>query len=322
MKSVSMLSAYLDPDRMPGPGGVMTQPFVLSNRYGALIRGLLQRPAGADADCPVIVAAAGLGVTMRRTMLFATFLLANGFTVVRYDPTHAAGLSDGDFRDVTLTRVQDDLVDVLSWAKTQAGGGQVATLAASLTGRAAIRAAAQDPGLMTMMGSVACVTNVRATVTAVNSADRIGQWLSGQVTDRLATTELFDDEIRWNAYATLAEDGWDTLASTERELRCAAGVRFVNLHGENDPWVRTEDVRAAFAQAADARLIVLGSAVHELNFATARVALGILTHEFISRMRPGCEPGPEPEFGHFVGLNKVERKLQGRLLSLATPSNR
>lgn len=323
MKSLSMPDAHLDPECAEGPFGTVTQPFVLRNRNGALLRGWVQRPREADRANPVVVAAAGLGVTMRRTLLFATFLLANGFTVVRYDPTNAAGMSDGDFRDVTLTQVMHDLVDVLSWTRTEVGQGQVGTLAASLTGRAAIRAAIEEPALMTIMGSVACVTNVRATVTAVNDgADRIGQWLSGSVTDRSATTELFDDEIRWNAYATLAEDGWDTLASTERELGAATGVRFVNVHGENDPWVRTPDVIAAFSRAADARVVVMGSAVHELNFATARIALGALTEEFIGRMRPGTELAPEPEFEDFIALNKVERKLESRLRSLTLTSNR
>ena len=40
--------------------------------------------------------------------------------MVRFDTTHTYGESDGKFEDVTMTKSYEDLVDVITWAKTQA----------------------------------------------------------------------------------------------------------------------------------------------------------------------------------------------------------
>jgi predicted alpha/beta-hydrolase family hydrolase len=309
----------LDADAMAGPGGITTAPFVLRNAAGLRIRGWVQTPPQAGPRTPVVVMAAGLGVTMQRMLLPALLLLTRGYRVVRYDPTNAAGHGDGGFPDGCLTGVKTDLVEVLGWAREQFGAAGTGAFAASLTGRAALRAAAENPGLVDLLGTIACVTDVRATIRAVTGVDRLAQWESGAVTDRDATTEVFGDVLRWNGYANILEDGWDGLASTRADLARAPGTRFVAVQGENDPWVSTADAVAAFEAADDARLVVMNAGVHELNFVTARVAVGAVADELAARLPAPGEPLPEAQFDEFVALGKVERRLTSRLLALDVP---
>ncbi|MDX3225020.1 hypothetical protein [Streptomyces sp. ME19-01-6] len=273
------------PTAFLGPFGSVTEPFSLVNRHGATIRGALSRlgsdkRGGRCGDAPVAVVVAGLGRTRRWTLLPGLQLLANGFTVVRFDLTNSVGLSDGDILDFTLTRACEDLCDVAHWARERYGTDRITGLAASVTGRAALRAAALDPGLFRLVGTLCGVVDARATLTAIlQGTDLVGQLHAGTLRDLQGVGTLFGHEIRLRGVESLVSDDWAGIHSTVRDLRTARHTRFLDFHGKRDPWIRTADVRAVFRSVPHAQTFVIDEAGHELNRRQTRFALSQLIQE-------------------------------------------
>jgi Acyl transferase len=267
-----------------GPFGSVTEPFSLVNRHGATLRGTVSRTTDpergdryGDTPSPVAVVVAGLGRTRRWTLLPGLHLLANGFTVIRFDLTNSVGLSDGEILDFTLSRACDDLRDVAHWACERFGAERITGLAASVTGRAALRAAALDPGLFRLVGTLCGVVDARATLTAILSGtDLVGQLHAGMLRDLDEVGRLFGHDIRLRGVESLVSDDWEGIRGTVRDLRTARHTRFLDFHGALDPWIRTADVRAVFRAVPHARTCIIDDAGHELNRRQTRFALGKL----------------------------------------------
>ncbi len=299
--------------------GTTLEPFAVAGRHCGVLRGIVHR---RPEPSPVVVLTAGLGMPMRRMMLPALFLTANGFTVVRFDPRNSVGVSDGDIADFTLPGLADDLIDVSEWAAGHLGVERVSTFTASLTGRASLRAAATRPGLFSVVATVACVVAVQRTLACVKGEDLVAAWREGRLTDPDALDDLLEHRIKLNAVRTIVEDGWADLAATRADVLAAAEVDFLDLYGDRDPWVAEGETREVFATAPNTTLIVLGDAVHELNFASARTAMVRLVRHLSPRLL-GRDVAAEdvviPSFGDFTECNKADRQLTAGLASL-TPA--
>jgi pimeloyl-ACP methyl ester carboxylesterase len=267
----------------------------------------------------VVLLTAGLGMPMRRMLVPALILAANGFTVARFDPRNSVGASDGELAEFTLTDLADDVLDVAGWVVDHLGVEQVATLTASLTGRAALRSAALQPDLFSVVGTVACVVAVQSTLTRVKGEDLVAKWRTGELTDPDELDDLLDYRIKLNAVRSIVDDGWARLESAREDVRQAAGVHFVNLHGDRDPWVAQDEVEHVFGAEPNATLVVLRNAVHELNFASATVAMRQLVSAYRARLGGDrIQPADVviPSFEDYVECNKSDRILTARLPSL------
>jgi hypothetical protein len=85
------------------------EDFTLERPRGLLRGRLLRPPAGAVGSA---VLSAPFGHSMEDTLLAAGVLVANGLTVVQYDPVDHAGRSDGSTSDYVFSRHRDDLLAV------------------------------------------------------------------------------------------------------------------------------------------------------------------------------------------------------------------
>ena len=298
-----------------------TEPFWLRNQRGEAIRGLTHHVAPADVVTPpgprpVVVAVGGLGMPLRQTFRPALYLLANGFTVVRFEPTNyaptsGAGLSDGHLGDFTLTGLLGDLRQVVAWASSRFDVSSVGVFAISLSARAALRAAAREPDLLRIVGSIACVVDVRATLAAVTlGADPLDQWYAGELPVEEETGSVHNRQIRVRGLESLIVHGWTEPGATVSDLVAAQTTRFVNVHGVQDPLVGVGRVLSTFHAASNARVVLIPRAGHELSPAHTARALAVLVPEYQAVLRPGRPPAPMcvPSAADVMDLRRSERE--------------
>lgn len=298
---------------------MITKPFRLRSRQGQTIRGLIHRPGASGSEPAVIVAVSGMGMPLRQTLRPAAHLVVNDFTVIRFDPTNSAGLSDGDIADFTLTGLFDDLCLVVSWAADTFAVPEVGVFAVSLSARAALRAATAEAGLLRIIGSVACVADVRATLGAVtDGGDPVIRWCAGELLDRESTGTVFGRLVRVRGLDSLICDNWIDARSADRDLAAAPATRFVNVHGVRDRVVAGASVLSAFAAARDSRVVLLPRAGHEFLPAQMRGALSVLVPEYQAALRgggvaPGL-PAREPAIADLAACRQAERDAVCRLM--------
>lgn len=248
---------------------------------------------------------------LRQTLRPAAHLVANGFTVVRFDPTNSAGVSDGNIADFTLTGLFDDLRRVASWAIGAFAVPTIGVFAISLSARAALRAAAAEGGLLRVVGSVACVADVRATLDAVtHGRDPLQRWHAGELPDLESTGVVFGRLIRVRGLESLIYDGWATARSAAEDLAAASATRFVNVHGVRDPVAAAGHVLTAFAAARDSRVVLLPTAGHDLVPAQMRCALSVLIPEYQATLRGRAAdvdlPAREPTSADLAACRQAE----------------
>jgi Acyl transferase len=261
-----------------------------------------------------------MGMPLRQTLRPAAHLLVNGFTVIRFDPTNSVGLSDGDIADFTLTGLLDDLRLVASWAADAFAVSGIGVFAVSLSGRAALRAAAAEAGLLRIVGSVACVADVRATLNAVtDGGDHLMHWCAGELLDRESTGTVSGHLVRARGLDSLISDNWIVARSAAMDLAAAPATRFVNVHGVRDPVVAAARVLTTFAAARDSRVVLLPGAGHDFLPAQMRDALSVLVPEYRATLQ-GSGTGPdlpahEPTIADLAACRQAECGAAGHLMN-------
>lgn len=289
---------------------MVTEPFRLRGAGGQTIRGLIHHPRVSDGAA-VIVAMSGMGMPLRQTLRPAAHFLVNGFMVIRFDPTNSVGLSDGDIADFTLTGLLDDLRLVASWAADTFAVPAIGVFAVSLSARAALRAATAEAGLLRIVGSVACVADVRATLNAItDGADHLMRRWAEELLDHKSTGTVFGHLVRVRGLDSLISDNWAGAWSAAMDLAAAPATRFVNVHGVRDPVVEAARVLTTFAAARDSRVVLLPRAGHDFVPAQMRDALSVLVPEYRATLL-GTASGPdlparEPTIADLAACRKAE----------------
>jgi hypothetical protein len=253
-----------------------------------------------------------MGMPLRQTLRPATHLLVNGFIVIRFDPTNSVGLSDGDIADFTLTGLLDDLRVVTLWAADTFAVPELGVFAVSLSARAALRAAAIEAGLLRIVGSVACVADVRATLNDVtDGADHLTRWSAGEPRDHESTGTVFGHLVRVRGLDSLISDNWIVARSAAMDLAAAPATRFVNVHGVRDLVVAPARVLTTFAAARDSRVVLLPRAGHDFAPAQMRDALSVLVPEYRATLQGGGTgpdlPACEPTIADLAACRQAER---------------
>jgi acyl transferase family protein len=301
---------------------MITKPFHLPARRGQTIRGLIHHPRVPALEPAVIVAVGGMGMPIRQTLRPAAHLLANGFIVIRFDPTNSVGPSDGNIADFTLTGLLDDLRLVASWAAGTFAVPGIGVFAVSLSARAALRAATADTGLLRIVGSVACVADVRATLNAVtDGGEHLRRWWAGELFDGESSGTVFGHLVRVRGLDCLISDNWIEARSAAVDLAAAPATRFVNVHGVRDPVVAAAGVLTTFAAARDSRVVLLPRAGHDFLPAQMRDALSVLVPEYRAALQSGGAgpdlPVHEPTIADLAACRQAERGAVRHLMNTA-----
>lgn len=107
---------------------------------------------------------------------FAEAFKNKGFTVVRFDTTNTYGESYGKYEDATTTNYYEDLVDVISWAKTQRWYQEPFWLAGhSLGGISIILYAEEFPNEVKALAPISTVVSGKLSAEQ-RGPDKMKQW--------------------------------------------------------------------------------------------------------------------------------------------------
>ena len=82
------------------------------NRSGEKLVAIVDYPEGdqKDREIPWVIIPPAFGKRKETYFLLALYLKKNGFGVVRYDDSHSLGESDGEIRDLTLSRSTENII--------------------------------------------------------------------------------------------------------------------------------------------------------------------------------------------------------------------
>ena len=135
------------------------EKFSIQNRYGLKIVGLLSIP---ENPIGLVFVQHGLGgfKEQEHLVLVAKVFLENQYIVVNFDATNSIGESEGSYEDITMEKHYEDLLDVVTWAKTQAWYKEPFILAGhSLGGYTTARYAEEYPEEIKAVFPWACVVS-------------------------------------------------------------------------------------------------------------------------------------------------------------------
>ncbi|WP_447598509.1 PilZ domain-containing protein [Nitrospira sp. Nam80] len=90
-------------------------------------------------DSPILIISPGYGQGRVDYIGIGRHLGTHGFRILRYDPTHALGLSDGEPHNLTIGTMKDDLETVITFARAKWPQASIAVLASDLAARAALK---------------------------------------------------------------------------------------------------------------------------------------------------------------------------------------
>ncbi|HJR77365.1 MAG TPA: PilZ domain-containing protein [Nitrospiraceae bacterium] len=98
-------------------------------------------------DSPILIVAPGYAQTRADYLGLGSAFGMSGFRILRCDPTHALGLSDGDPRLFTLGGLQDDLDTVTEFARGRWPRARLAVLTSDLSARVSLKRLGQRRGV-------------------------------------------------------------------------------------------------------------------------------------------------------------------------------
>jgi acyl transferase len=224
-----------------------------------------------DAKVAVVVCSA-FGRRMHQHSILASYLQANGVSVVRYDALNHVGMSSGDPLDYTLSDGLVSLRAALQAARDAFPEYRLGIVATSLNARVALQAMADEKDVSFLV-AISGVVNVTFTIIEALGVDYF-TWDADKLPE---TVEFEGQSIRSRGfYSDYHQANWGGLQST-LELLKTLERRVVWYHGERDSWIAAEHVAACTEAAPRSAFvpIVLKGCGHDIgrNPAMARQVL-------------------------------------------------
>ena len=302
------------------PLETIRDPFMVKSEDGMTIVGLVERALDTPQAAPVVIITPTYGKTIRDYFMISWYLLQHGFRVVRYDNTCHIGASHGDIWHFTLRSAIADLLAVTRYVTETVRPPSWGVVAPSLAFRVAIRAfcgygdaTSSSYGDASLLFSLVGVVNFRYTLYQVIEVDLFQE----HEEDRLPPDyEVLGHVVGAPFITTAAEDDLVTLESTIADLRrCAFPI--VHVAGEDDPWVRLENVEKAYAEDGHSqahRLFYLPAVHHNLakNPVAAALAMQqmvIACSQYVGHQPIEADDVVHPNLLEIVRVNKLEKSL-------------
>jgi len=303
---------------------IVSELITYSNHQGKRIVGFFDHPRRMAGNEPIVVVPPGYGETKRDALTVAYYLARNGFRAIRYDATDHLGESEGEIATTTMAKLQGDLASTIDYIERTFGMKRVGVIASSLATRMAIKAAAEDPRIVFLLGVVG-VVNLQETLKAIYQEDIIGDVASGRVKE-------FYDVLGFNIdkeYPISAiRDRYHDLESTVRDMQDIR-IPVVFLVAEKDAWVRLADVRLVVesSQSSPRDLHLIPEAMHQLfeNPKAARIALKqtvISGTKYLYEKALKLEEVVEPNLRELARQNQLEKQRLGALTRITPEGER
>ena len=204
-----------------------------------------------------VVLAPAYGLTAENMFLPAYFLARNGFRVVRFDMRNHIGHSSGSMYEFHLSSVLEDLRVVTEWA------GHAGLMAVSLSGRPAIRAAAERAPQWLVL--VMPVVDVQYTIEVVTELPLFEMYHSDPIRPSL---EVLGHEVGRQFIEDCERHAFVSAEDTARDFERVTAPSSV-IYGRGDPWVRSSDVAKVASvrrrRKDDLRLQQVATSCHQIQ---------------------------------------------------------
>ncbi len=233
------------------------------NRAGRRIVASHDSPVEIVPGTPLVIIAPGFGETKKDYLFLAYCFAGNGFHVLRFDYTNQAGESDGEVVDATLTSMNQDLRAIMDYAKQVWPTSPIVVVAASLSGRVALKRAAQDhrADLVVLLTSV---VDLQTTLVVAHQEDYMIKFLRGVHLGVMNLLGLNVDADRFLADAI--KEGYANLQTAVLDAQ-QIRVPVLLFTAEHDAWVRLEGVKEVLAALREpsSKLHIIPDAQHVLH---------------------------------------------------------
>lgn len=289
-------------------GQLQTEYVNFPSRNGLSVAACVDRIGQSlDRNRPWAVVAPKFGETKKNSLQLAYFLAANGMNVLRIDHTNHVGESAGDQTFFTLSGGASDLLGCGDYLQNTYGVRAYTLVANSLSARTALRAASLDARVGHLVALVG-VVNLQHTLAAVYRDDLVGGHIAGRrwgIGDMLGVEMDYDGFLR-----TAVQDQMHDLQSTRDDLaKTTAAITFFS--GERDAWVALAEVDEVLRGRANARLVPIPGAMHELreNPAVAEKAFRDVVQACVSHASGGAQVQlVAPDKRELMRQNRAERE--------------
>lgn len=283
-----------------------------TNRDGKRIIGFLDRFQSGFESLPFIVMPPGYGETKRDALTAAYYLVRNGVNVLRYDATDHVGESEGDITNTTMTKMKVDLLSAIDFIESKYKVNRVGVISSSLAQRMALKAAAEDPRIVFLLGVVG-VVNLRETLKAIYREDIIGDVGSGKVKD---TYDVLGFNIDKAYPITAIQDAYHDLESAIGDAK-RLNVPLVFLVAEKDAWIKLDDVKVVLESSHQGEMHLIPEAMHQIfeNPRAAKIALRqtvVSATKHLTERHLSLSEVVEPNLRELATQNHLEReRLRG-----------
>jgi len=214
-----------------------------SNRSGEKLVAIVDYPEGdqKDREIPWVIIPPAFGKRKETYFLLALYLKKNGFGVVRYDDSHSLGESDGEIRDLTLSKSTENIIATIDFLSRLLKVKTIGLIPFSLSARPAIKAAALDKRISFLLPIVGS-PSVQTLLHRVYGEDLVADYAAGMRKGDLNLLGHFMDSS--NFLGNAQDKGFADLASTKKDMK-KINIPMVWFCGTEDPWVEPEEVREA-----------------------------------------------------------------------------
>ena len=231
-----------------------------------------------ETHTPVLIISPGYGQSKIDYLNLAHVLALNGFRVLRYDPTHALGLSEGTPHLMTLSGMQQDLATIREFVRETWPTAPVSVMASDLSARAALKFFANHEGADHLL-LLNPVLDVSDTLARTHQHDLLGEHKAGirrGITNMLGRNTDIDHFL-----VDALVEGYTDLESTVQDLnRVRSKVSFLLFPTGDDVLHDTPWTEPRFIEQAQG---ILGDRSMTLNLSSAVVGDGPVSAEAYRR---------------------------------------
>lgn len=254
-------------------GDYFTRRIELLNYAGKKIVAYLDSSHDVAAPLGVVLIPPAYGEIKENNLLVSAFVASNGLQGLRFDWSDHVGESDGEIFTSTLSKMTEDLIQLVDYARQHLRALKVGVVATSLAGRAALRAASRIPDLDFLV-LLAPVVNVEHTLREVYRENLIENYAKGK---RYGVLDVLGFSIDAdNFLGDASASAFSNLTGTVTDAK-AIRVPTLLLVAKNDSWVRLDDAKSVFEAipTSHKEFSILPMALHRLleNPAVVRDAL-------------------------------------------------
>lgn len=276
---------------------------------GGEISSLLSWPTDQESR-GIVILPPGYERRIHHYAVLSYLFVQHGYTTLRFDLRNHIGHSAGEIADFTMSSVASDIGASIAFASQEYPALSQYVLAPSLAARGAMRALATADEAPAGVVALMPVVDVSYTIAQVAGDDLIPKWESGEVTDPTRLYVISKHEVAASFGRDAVEQDWGGVAQAMRDMQ-AIGCPIYAVAAEEDEWVKTEDVEAAFSQkgAWPRECTVMEASSHDIarNIPVLRLMLE-LSIKGVNAMAGFDEAPKLPDFSEFVDVVTGERR--------------